>query len=765
MKNNTINTQIVIFKVGPVVCCVDAFLVESIVHPQPIHIFPHQAEFILGVIQYQDSAVSVVNLYQKFNLLTPESKDESRYIMGHTENGTVGFWVDEVLEVTSEYEIHNAKTPAYTDKNVFECAFLWRDKLILKTDFDKLFAMNDAAPLQEWIQNDGGNAIAINYPNTPIEETDITAWNDVGDDESDEKIQALMSRGTEFSQLGSLEVSQFSESVSSFEKIDPKLEIEEAEMTVSPLTQLTEFTVIEESIKPEAKIDVIDNDTQASDEEDEILNSIEGQFGDSHHKLVLEPYEDVSNYEKSEIESEIEFKNSAQESMVFSEKSKQIDNHSELDSTESALAESMTMTKFNETKALKDITGVIDESSPQIDQTSKIEASSDSTVVADIEDTGDKNEVVDMVKIENISENSSTATENQPTQEDERYTVKSLAEQYGDETSQVIAPPLQDNAQNKIKQTQPDIYITPTSPIDSSYMPKVTNNTKVVSDTVVHNETGAQNQSDALAMSFINLDLKESKSLSEVDLEDQAFTKPLSAGSVTESTVSIMQPSSQMPDEDFYAEVLEKQAQENEHLSSFGLTEIDANLSSGIQSDTEHMVEEEVADFNQDSVVGNYDETVIVDDNVREFKFDVKNYFENNFKKKMDVYHNAELDEPEFETEKSEDKKIIGNLNLVSEKKDNDKLLNISEIEGGNLPSSVFEDLPLDLSEISEINITSHLSELEDEREKFLVQEKALNLLCEFNIRKKKGDVLRPLVFLRVFWLLLLLFFLFRING
>lgn len=301
MRENLDDKQILIFRVGPVVCCVDSYLVESIVHPQPLHRFPHQADFILGVLQYQNSAVSVVNLFHKFEVADPEPTLESRYIMGQTAKGTAGFWVDEVLEVTDQYEIHSAKPPEYSEQCVFESTVLWRDKLILKTDFTQLFMMSDAGPLQEWIKSDAGNAIATNYPNSTIEESDITAWTESINEASNGKIQALESRGVEFSQMVSFDKDASTETTIEDER--KFIDLAEEAMTVSPLTDLSIVSAHEdiEKIIPESnfKVDIeiekenVDSNLERSErninqfkhssEDSQVMEVLASQHGDSEN--------------------------------------------------------------------------------------------------------------------------------------------------------------------------------------------------------------------------------------------------------------------------------------------------------------------------------------------------------------------------------------------------------------------------------------------------------------------------------------------------
>ena len=310
MNENIDEKQILVFRVGPVVCCVDAHLVDSIVHPQPLHRFPRQADFILGVLQYQNTAVSIVNLFHKFDLEDPEPIAETRYVMGQTAKGTAGFWVDEVLEVTEQFEVHSAKPPEYTERSVFECTILWRDKLVLKTDFTQLFMMSDARPLKNWIEIDAGNAIAANYPNSTIAESDINAWAESVSESSDQKIQALMSRGVEFSQMVTFDKddgSSVPDVISEDER--PFNFVDEEAMTVSPLTELSGLTIAELPNKVEKEFDkeiIISEPVDStisveSTEENQVMEGLAAQHGDLENTSAIEKTPKKLEIESSEL--------------------------------------------------------------------------------------------------------------------------------------------------------------------------------------------------------------------------------------------------------------------------------------------------------------------------------------------------------------------------------------------------------------------------------------------------------------------------------
>ncbi len=152
MKALKEHQPLLLFRVGPVDICAPVTEVDSIVVPQELTQIPHQAPSILGVFHYRNQTVSVISMHMKFGLPQPEEGGQGRIIMATTRRGLTGFLVDEIYEVTSDYEYDWRAPPRYVNGNVFDSTLLWEDKLILNTDFDRLQAMDEAAPLTAWVK-------------------------------------------------------------------------------------------------------------------------------------------------------------------------------------------------------------------------------------------------------------------------------------------------------------------------------------------------------------------------------------------------------------------------------------------------------------------------------------------------------------------------------------------------------------------------------------------------------------------------------------
>ncbi len=225
MKALEINEQLLIFRVGPIACCVNARDVDSIVNAQSLHRLPRQADFIAGVLQYRDTTVSIVSLFQKFALPAPEAATHGRFIMAYTRHGVTGFWVDEIIEITSDFEQNWSASPSLVEEKIFDQTLLWHDKLVLNTDFDRLFSMQQSGKLNEWASKDE-KQWGLKKPGVENEKH-------VKDISSEDAINDLVNRGAALSQPVISIVSDFDEDELAFEESSfSDLVIEEHEIGI-----------------------------------------------------------------------------------------------------------------------------------------------------------------------------------------------------------------------------------------------------------------------------------------------------------------------------------------------------------------------------------------------------------------------------------------------------------------------------------------------------------------------------------------------------
>ena len=265
-------------------CCAPVRDVDSIVIPQALNHFPGQAPDVAGVFQYRSHTVSVHKLHTKFGLPELEDRTKGRIIMAYTHHGLTGFWADEIEEITSEYEAHWSAPPGFVDGNIFDKTLLWREKMLLHTDFDRLFAMRDAAPLTNWIVEHGDELNPDNTPNTQENHDEYT----VSDDTTN-----VVNLPVDLSKEDALPVADSATE-------DPVSEIDSSQEI---LAGEDESSAADEIGEEDMGADIVDDKVSmdASEAGDFTLDQV-GEVDDSLYYLALDALQPDSDVDSSEIQ-------------------------------------------------------------------------------------------------------------------------------------------------------------------------------------------------------------------------------------------------------------------------------------------------------------------------------------------------------------------------------------------------------------------------------------------------------------------------------
>ena len=129
-------SNLLLFQVGPVPCCVDSNTVQIVIEP-PAHItaIPGNNAYRPGLMVYAKRAVSVYDVRTKFNLSTDQ---RGKIIISEMGNQLFGFWVDSIQAVMLSSEGKWQLLPPECPKELFEAVFMFNNRLIFKTSFDSL---------------------------------------------------------------------------------------------------------------------------------------------------------------------------------------------------------------------------------------------------------------------------------------------------------------------------------------------------------------------------------------------------------------------------------------------------------------------------------------------------------------------------------------------------------------------------------------------------------------------------------------------------
>ncbi len=144
------NDNLVIFKVGPVPCCVDSQRVLAVIEP-PAHItaIPGSNAFRPGLFSYQKRAVAVYDVRTKFSLSTEQ---RGKIMLAEINRQLFGFWVDQIQQIALTSQGRMQMLPTECPKELFESLFVLNDQLIFKTSFEALSKAQVSTRAQQFIQ-------------------------------------------------------------------------------------------------------------------------------------------------------------------------------------------------------------------------------------------------------------------------------------------------------------------------------------------------------------------------------------------------------------------------------------------------------------------------------------------------------------------------------------------------------------------------------------------------------------------------------------
>lgn len=101
IENVSNELKLIIFKLGREEYGMDILRVQEIKRMMSITRVPSTPSFIKGVINLRGSVLPVIDLRTRLGLLEEELQDSARIIVVLVNEATVGFIVDEVVEVTT----------------------------------------------------------------------------------------------------------------------------------------------------------------------------------------------------------------------------------------------------------------------------------------------------------------------------------------------------------------------------------------------------------------------------------------------------------------------------------------------------------------------------------------------------------------------------------------------------------------------------------------------------------------------------------------
>jgi purine-binding chemotaxis protein CheW len=115
--------------------------IREIVNPLPVIELPREHAFVLGVSDYRDEVVPVVDLRRFFGLPAAESNKRTKWIIVEAGGRLVGVVVDAVLDVFSSAENRQREVPVLDERHRdrgISTAYRHRGKLVFLLDAERL---------------------------------------------------------------------------------------------------------------------------------------------------------------------------------------------------------------------------------------------------------------------------------------------------------------------------------------------------------------------------------------------------------------------------------------------------------------------------------------------------------------------------------------------------------------------------------------------------------------------------------------------------
>ena len=128
-------------EVGTVMYAIEVARIREIVNPLPVIELPRERPFVLGVSDYREQVVVVVDLRRLFGLSAQEASRRTKWIVLETEGRLVGVVVDAVLDVFASAENQQREVPVLDERHRLRgitSAYRHDDRLVFLLDADRL---------------------------------------------------------------------------------------------------------------------------------------------------------------------------------------------------------------------------------------------------------------------------------------------------------------------------------------------------------------------------------------------------------------------------------------------------------------------------------------------------------------------------------------------------------------------------------------------------------------------------------------------------
>lgn len=182
MAQLTDNHALLIYRVGPVLCCAPTLCIEALIPPPSLTHPPGRSDSHPGIFRHDGKLVSLIDVRELFGVEEPDRTRPGRIVICHIENRHIGFLVDKVIDVIKTPASGWGQLSASLSGGIFTRSLLLDEKIHLYCEFEKLTMIRRTGFLKPWIQQlyekapHGENVDALaETPTKPIEKKSVPA--------------------------------------------------------------------------------------------------------------------------------------------------------------------------------------------------------------------------------------------------------------------------------------------------------------------------------------------------------------------------------------------------------------------------------------------------------------------------------------------------------------------------------------------------------------------------------------------------------------
>lgn len=137
----TVAKDLVRIEIDGVMYALEVGRIREIVNPLPLIALPHERPFVLGVADYREEVVPVVDLRRFFGLAEGEATRRTKWIIVESSERLVGVVVDAVIDVFSSAGTRQRAVPVLDERHVergITTAYRHDEVLVFLLDPDRL---------------------------------------------------------------------------------------------------------------------------------------------------------------------------------------------------------------------------------------------------------------------------------------------------------------------------------------------------------------------------------------------------------------------------------------------------------------------------------------------------------------------------------------------------------------------------------------------------------------------------------------------------